>query len=223
VKEPRRLAIDDTMILPPAKDPASVQVFRGPNLVGPSKMDALPDRLAGPVILKVGDKITTDHIMPAGQLAIYRSNVPKYAQYVFSRVDADFAKRASAARDAHEAGFIVGGESYGQGSSREHAALCPRFLGIRAVLAKSIERIHQANLVNFGILPLTFAGAANAEKVQQGDVLAIDDLHAAVAGRDTLTITNVTRGTSFDVRLAASERERKILRAGGVLNMAARK
>jgi aconitate hydratase len=223
VKEPRRLVIDDTMILPPAKDPASVQVFRGPNLVGPSKMDALPDRLAGPIVLKVGDKITTDHIMPAGQLAVYRSNVPKYAQFVFSRVDAEFAKRASAARDTGKAGFIVGGESYGQGSSREHAALCPRFLGVRAVLAKSIERIHQANLINFGILSLVFASPADADKVQQGDMLELADLKAAVAGCDTITVRNTTRGTSFDVRLAASERERKILLAGGVLNMAARK
>ena len=220
VKEPRRLVIDDTMILAPAKDPASVQVFRGPNLVGPAKMDALPDRLAGPVALKVGDKITTDHIMPAGQLAVYRSNVPKYAQYVFSRVDAEFSKRCAAARDAGKAVFIVGGESYGQGSSREHAALCPRFLGVRAVVAKSIERIHQANLINFGILPLTFVDPADAEKVQQGDELEMADLRAAVAGRDTLTVNNVTRGSTFDACLKASERERKILRAGGVLNPA---
>ena len=222
VKEPRRLAIDDSMILGPAADPASVEVVRGPNLVGPSKMDALPDRLAGPVALKVGDKITTDHIMPAGQLAIYRSNVPKYAQYVFSRVDADFAKRCEAARDAGRANFIVGGESYGQGSSREHAALCPRHLGVRAVLAKSIERIHQANLVNFGILPLVFVDPKSADEVGQGDELELADLKAAVAERETVAVWNVTRGTTFHARLPASERERRILLAGGVLNLAGR-
>ncbi len=220
VREPRRLVIDDSMILPPATDPASVEVFRGPNLVGPPPMEALPDRLAGPVALKVGDKITTDHIMPAGQLAIYRSNVPKYAQYVFSRVDPEFPARCVRTRDAGKANFIVGGASYGQGSSREHAALCPRFLGVRAVIAKSIERIHQANLVNFGILPLVFADPADAEKVAQGDDLELAGLAAAVAGQDVLAVRNATRGETFNVRLAVSPRERKILLAGGVLNMA---
>jgi aconitate hydratase len=221
VREPRHPVIDDSMILAPAKDPASVEIFRGPNLVGPSKMEALPDRLAGPVAIVVGDKITTDHIMPAGQLAIYRSNVPKYAQYVFGRVDPEFAKRCTAARDAGKANFIVGGESYGQGSSREHAALCPRFLGVRAVIVKSIERIHQANLVNFGILPLTLADPKAAEGIRQGDELEIADLQAAVEARETLPVRNLSRGTTFDVRLRVSGRERKILRAGGVLNMAA--
>jgi len=219
VREPHRLVIDDSMILPPPTDPASVEVFRGPNLVGPPPMEALPDRLAGPVALKVGDKITTDHIMPAGQLAIYRSNVPKYAQYVFSRVDAEFSARAAAARDAGKAAIIVAGESYGQGSSREHAALCPRFLGVRAVIARSIERIHQANLVNFGILPLVFADAADAEKAAQGDELELSDLLAAVAGRNGVTVRNTTRPATFVVRLQVSPRERRILLAGGVLNM----
>ncbi|MBE3070645.1 MAG: aconitate hydratase, partial [Planctomycetes bacterium] len=154
-----------------------------------------------------------------GQLAIYRSNVPKYAQYVFSRVDAEFAARATAARDAGKAAIIVAGESYGQGSSREHAALCPRFLGVRAVIARSIERIHQANLVNFGILPLVFSDAADAEKVAQGDELELSDLLAAVAGRDVLTVRSTTRQATFDVRLQISPRERRILLAGGVLNM----
>jgi aconitate hydratase len=221
VKEPKRLLIDDSMILAPAADPASVEVFRGPNLVGPQPMDALPDRLAGPAALVVGDKITTDHIMPAGQLAIYRSNVPKYASYVFFRVDPTFATRCIEARDKGRANFIVGGESYGQGSSREHAALCPRFLGVRAVLAKSIERIHQANLINFGILPLVFADPADAAKVRQGDELELAGLLAAVRGGDTVAVRNVTQGTSFDARLKVSAREREILLAGGVLNLAA--
>ena len=220
VREPRRLAIDDSMILPPAAAPDAVEVFRGPNQVGPPPMEALPDRLAGRVALAVGDGITTDHIMPAGKLTIYRSNVPKYAEFVFSRVDPDFASRCAEARDAGKANFIVAGESYGQGSSREHAALCPRVLGVRAVLAKSIERIHQANLVNFGILPLVFAGPADAESVGQGDELEVADLRTAVAERDTVTVRNVTRGTEFAARLHVSPRERRILLAGGVLNLA---
>ena len=183
-------------------------------------MEALPDRLAGPVALAVGDKITTDHIMPAGKLTIYRSNVPKYAEFVFSRVDDGFASRCAETRDAGKANVIVAGASYGQGSSREHAALCPRFLGVRVVLAKSIERIHQANLVNFGILPLLFTDPANAEKIGQGDELELADLRTAVAERDAVTVRNLTRGTEFEARLNASPRQRRILLAGGVLNLA---
>jgi len=223
IREPKRLLIDDSMILAPAKNPDKVEVFRGPNLVGPAPMDALPDRLGGPVALVVGDKITTDHIMPAGQLAIYRSNVPKYASYVFYRVDPTFAGRCIAARDKGQANFIVGGESYGQGSSREHAALCPRFLGVRAVLAKTIERIHQANLVNFGILPLVFADPKDARKIHAGDELELAGLRTAVRKGETLSVRNATQGFKFDVRLAASSRQRKILLAGGVLNIAGKK
>jgi aconitate hydratase len=174
------------------------------------------------VALVVGDKITTDHIMPAGQLAIYRSNVPKYASYVFYRVDPNFATRAAEARDSGKANFIVAGESYGQGSSREHAALCPRFLGVRAVIAKSIERIHQANLVNFGILPLVPADPKIADDIRLGDELQLENLKESVARRETVTVRNVTRGTAFEARLKASQRERKILLAGGVLNLAAK-
>ena len=220
VRLPRHLALDDSLVLQPAENPDEVEVFRGPNLVGPPPMEALPDRLAGPVALAVGDYVTTDHIMPAGKLTIYRSNVPKYAEFVFSRVDDGFASRCAEARDAGKANVIVAGASYGQGSSREHAALCPRFLGVRAVLAKSIERIHQANLVNFGILPLVFADPADAEKVRQGDELELADLRTAVAEHDTVTVRNVTRGAEFEVRLNASPRQRRILLAGGVLNLA---
>jgi aconitate hydratase len=220
IKEPARLLIDDAMILPPAADPKSIKVFHGPNIVGPKPMDALPDRLAGPVTLLVGDKITTDHIMPAGALAVYRSNVPKYSQYVFYRVDPTFSERCTANRDAGKANIIVGGESYGQGSSREHAALCPRYLGVRAVIAKSIERIHQANLVNFGILPLIFAKAADAAKIRQGDELELVDLIDAVCQRDTIGVRRVAGGETFEVRLQVSPRERTILLAGGVLNIA---
>jgi aconitate hydratase len=216
----RRLLIDDSMILAPSATPEQIEVFRGPNIVGPQPMDALPDRLAGPVTLRVGDKITTDHIMPAGALAVYRSNVPKYAQYVFARVDPEFSVRCLKARDAGKANFIVGGESYGQGSSREHAALCPRFLGVRAVIARSIERIHQANLVNFGILPLVFTDPKDAENIRQGDELEMACLKAAVASRELVTVRNVTRGTQFEALLKVSERERGILLAGGVLNLA---
>ena len=225
VKEPKRYLLDDSLILPPAEDSrrAGIEVVRGPNLVGPPPMDALPDRIAGPVALKVGDKITTDHIMPAGRLAVYRSNVPKYAEYVFSRVDPDFAGRAAKNRDAGKVNFIVAGESYGQGSSREHAALCPRYLGVRAVLARSIERIHQANLANFGILPLLFEDPKDYERLSQGDELEMTGLRAAVQGDAPLSLRNRTRGTLMRVRLVASERQREALLAGGVLSLVAGK
>ncbi|MFO8013308.1 MAG: aconitate hydratase [Phycisphaerae bacterium] len=223
VRLPRRLVIDEAMILPPADDPDAVEVVRGPNIVPPPPFDALPETLAGPVALKVGDKITTDHIMPAGRLAIYRSNVPKYAEYVFSRVDETFAERCIEARDAGRANVVVAGESYGQGSSREHAALCPRFLGVRAVIAKSIERIHQANLVNFGILPLVFEDPDDYDAVDPGDDLELADLRAAVADRETVTVRNATKGTEIEVRLEASPRQRTSLLAGGVLNQMAGK
>jgi len=221
VRLPRRLVIDDAMLLPPADEPASVTVVRGPNIVPPPPLEALPDALSGPVALKVGDKITTDHIMPAGRLAIYRSNVPKYAEYVFNRLDETFADRCIASRDAGRANVVVGGESYGQGSSREHAALCPRFLGVRAVIARSIERIHQANLVNFGILPLLFENPADYDAVENGDDLELADLRAAVAERETFTVRNATKGTTMQVRLEASPEQRQSLLAGGVLNLAA--
>jgi aconitate hydratase len=214
-----RLVINDSMILAPAADPKAIEVFRGPNLVGPPPMDTLPDRLAGPVAIQVGDKITTDHIMPAGALTVYRSNVPKYAQYVFHRVDADFASRCLKTRDAGKANFIVAGSSYGQGSSREHAALCPRFLGVRAVLAKNIERIHQDNLINFGILPLVFASCDDAAGIRQGDDLELDGLRAAVTEGGTVTVRNATRGLTIQMRLDVSDRQRRILLAGGVLNL----
>ena len=225
IAEPERYVIDDSMILAPAPEPrrAGIEVFRGPNLVGPPPMATLPDRLAGPVALKVGDKITTDHIMPAGRLAIYRSNVPKYAEYVFARVDASFASRASATRDAGRANFIVAGESYGQGSSREHAALCPRYLGVRAVLAKSIERIHQANLANFGILPLVFENPKDYDTIEPGDELAMEGLRDAVAKGGAITIRSAARGTAFKAILAASERQREALLAGGVLALVAKR
>jgi aconitate hydratase len=221
VEEPRRYLVDDSMVLAPAAEPGNVEVFRGPNLVGPPKFDALPDRLAGPVAIKVGDKITTDHIMPAGHLTVYRSNVPKYSTYVFHRVDETFAARAAGARDTGRAVFIVAGESYGQGSSREHAALCPRYLGVRAVLARSIERIHQANLVNFGILPLLFDRPEDYAAVEAGDELELASVQDAVRHGETLQIRNRTRGTTVAVRLLADPRQRDVLLAGGILNLIA--
>jgi len=160
--------------------------------------------------------------MPAGELLKYRSNVPQYAQYVFDPLNEKgqptFAQRALAAKGAGKAGVIVAGDSYGQGSSREHAALCPMYLGVRAVIARAIERIHQANLVNFAILPLTFASAADYDRIDAGDQLAVEDVAAAIASANSVKVRNTTKGFDFVCLLTLTPRQRKILAAGGLLN-----
>jgi aconitate hydratase len=157
--------------------------------------------------------------MPAGARLKYRSNVPAYSQYVFEAVDPEFAKRAAALRDAGKHNVIVAGESYGQGSSREHAAICPMFLGVRAVVAKTIERIHAANLINFGILPLAFENPADYDRIAAGDELRISNVRKAVEeGQAALTLKNVTQSVEIPLVAQFSERQRKILLAGGLLN-----
>jgi len=219
IKSPEKFLNDDSMLLPPSDD-GRVEVLKGPNIGHPPSGGPLVDELAGQVAIRVEDKITTDHIMPAGKLLSLRSNIPEYARHVFENVDAGFACRAAALRDQGRAAFIVAGLSYGQGSSREHAAICPRFLGVRAVLARSLERIHTANLVNFGILPLVFVDKKNYDRVSAGDELRMTGLLKSVADSETLTIENVTQGLKFEVRLMATDRSRKILLAGGLLNVA---
>ena len=212
------------MILPPPSptDAAAVEIVRGPTIVKPPRGEKLPDTINGEVLIKVGDKITTDHIMPAGALLKYRSNVPEYAKYVFNPLnepgEPTFAERGRSAKSAGKDGVIVSGDSYGQGSSREHAALCPMYLGVRVVIAKAIERMHQANLVNFGILPLTFADTSDYDRIEPGDELVIDDTNSAVVSAETVTVKNATRGFDFQCNVALAPRQRKILAAGGLLN-----
>ncbi|MBN2581424.1 MAG: aconitate hydratase, partial [Planctomycetes bacterium] len=219
IESPETFLVDDSMLVVPAAGSEKAAVLKGPNIGDPPSGEPLPDELIGRAALKVGDKITTDHIMPAGKLLRLRSNIPEYAKHVFENVDAEFAARAAALRDQGLAAFIVGGLSYGQGSSREHAAICPRFLGVRAVLARSFERIHTANLVNFGILPLVFADEADYDRVSAGDELRLTGLRKGVAKSGTIEVEDVTQGFTFTVKLDASERARKILLAGGLLNV----
>ena len=169
------------------------------------------------VAIKVGDKITTDHIMPAGARLKFRSNVPVYAKYVFEPVDPTFHDRCLANKAAGVGNVIVAGESYGQGSSREHAALCPMYLGVRAVLAKTIERIHAANLVNFGIVPFLFEDPADYDALEAGDALVLPDLAAAVAGSGEATVQVKRTGKAFKVRATLSDRQKAILLAGGLM------
>ncbi len=218
ISMPEQFWIDDSMVLPPAKDPLSVSVFRGPNIGDPPAADPLPDSIAGVVAIKVGDKITTDHIMPAGSRLKYRSNIPKYAEFVFEGVDASFSKKALENKKAGVHNVVVAGASYGQGSSREHAAICPMYLGVKAVIAKSFERIHAANLINFGILPLTFANEADYESIGANDKIEMSDIKSCLQAGKDLTLRNVTNGKTAALKYSLSSRQREILLAGGMLN-----
>jgi len=221
VAMPELFHIDDGMIIPPVsgEEAQDTELLRGPNIGAPPINTALPTTIRGQVTLKVGDKITTDHIIPAGDRMKYRSNIPRYADFVFETVDGDFAKRAAAIRDKGEHNVIVAGLSYGQGSSREHAAVCPMYLGVKAVIAKSFERIHTANLINFGILPLTFRNEADYNRIDQGDALEILDIREIIAGSRPLIVKNTTKDLEFEAVYDLSERQKAMILAGGALNL----
>jgi aconitate hydratase len=215
VTVPQRFMVNDNMIVPPLEDGDEVEVVRGPNIKPLPTRGPLHDPLEGELLLVMGDNITTDHIMPAGADVLpFRSNVPALSDYSFTRVDPTFPARARAAGG----GIVIGGENYGQGSSREHAALVPMYLGVQAVLAKSFARIHQANLVNVGILPLVFIDAADYERFQQGDQLRVAGLAEALRRGEPVTVENVTQGFAAQGRYDLSERQVEILLAGGLLN-----
>lgn len=214
VEMPGYFRIDDSAVLAPAKEEAAaeVEVLRGPNIKPIPEGKPVADEMKACLTLKVGDNITTDHIMPAGaKILPYRSNVPKLSEFCFGVCDADFSKKAIAAGQT----FIVGGSNYGQGSSREHAAMVPLYLGVRAVIAKSFARIHIANLINFGILPLTFADPADYDRLQQGEELT---LCGVMEGMDSGNITLKAGCGEITLNCALTERQKDILKAGGLLN-----
>ena len=213
---PEQFRIDDSAVLPPAPadEADAVEVLRGPNIQPFPQSRPFADTLTAELVLKVGDNITTDHIMPAGaKILPYRSNIPKLAEFCFTVCDPTFPARARAAGD----GIIVGGSNYGQGSSREHAALVPMYLGIRCVVAKSFARIHAANLINAGILPLTFENPDDYDALQPGAHLRIDDIRTGMAA-GKLTLTDTAAGKSYPVVCSLTERQQAILLAGGLLN-----
>jgi aconitate hydratase len=213
IQMPEHFSVDDSMILPPTEKSEDVQVQRGPNIHPAPRREPMQDSLELTVLLKVGDNITTDHISPAGAAYLpLRSNVPALAKHVFERVDPEFARRATESGPS----VIVGGSNYGQGSSREHAAMAPLQLGVRAVLAISFARIHLANLVNFGILPLTIS-EADYNTLADGHQLRIEALQDGIQARQ-LTIQNLSIGTKFAASLDITERQARILQAGGLLN-----
>ncbi len=216
-KEPSHYLINRNFLIPPKQDTSDVKVIKGPNIKDVSVKDALKDRIEAAVLLKLGDNITTDDIMPAGSKVLpFRSNIPAIANFVFSNLDNTFSSRAMEAKEKG-GGIIIGGENYGQGSSREHAAIAPMHLGIQAVIAKSFARIHRSNLINFGILPLEFVNAGDYEKTDQGDRLVINNISFVLSGTQEYTVENATKGYTFTVRSTLIERERDVVVKGGLL------
>jgi aconitate hydratase len=214
VEVPETFLVDDSMMVAPPDDGRDVTVRMGPNIKPIPTLDALPDEMSMPILLKGEDNITTDDILPGGAKVLpLRSNLPAISEHVYALKAPGFAAKAK----QHEAVAIVGGENYGQGSSREHAALAPRYLGVRVVLARSFARLHRANLINFGVLPLLITEAAY-EPLEEGDLLTLSGLRHAVRTSDRVAITDEKRGFAFEAGLDLSERERNILLAGGRLN-----
>jgi len=215
VRLPEFYEINDSLLLTPPADSSAVEIIRGPNIKPLPNFGVLEDTLAGTVLLKVVDNITTDHISPAGpKVLALRSNLPALAEFTFERVDKTFVSRAKEAGS----GFVVGGSNYGQGSAREQAALAPRFLGIKAVIAISFARIHRSNLVNFGVLPLTFAIAEGYGQVEQSDQLEIHNVRVQLQAGTSVIIKNITKGTEIAATHNLSGRELQILLDGGLLN-----
>lgn len=215
---PEKFEIDDSLILPPLKNWRDIYIYRGPNIKDLPENTSLPDKLSGKIVIKVRDKITTDHIMPAGPRLKYRSNIPKYAQYVFEEVDSSFSRRCLENKQKGKANFILGGESYGQGSSREHAALCPMYLGVKAVIVKSFERIHQANLINYGVLPLTFVNSLEYDKINPNDEVEITQIRNSLLKGKELILKDKSKGIQVKLTYNLTLREKNILLAGGMLN-----
>ncbi len=215
IELPREFFIDDSMIIPPADKPEEVEIVRGPNIAPLPLAEPMPEVIRGELLLKVGDNISTDTILPAGaKILPLRSNIPAISQYVFNYVDSTVPQRAKEAG----ASMIVGGANYGQGSSREHAALAPMYLGVKAVLAKTFARMHHTNLINFGILPLRFVDEADYERLNPGDVLQIANVRQAIRDGNQITVRNISQGYEFGARHDLTPRQVEIALAGGLLN-----
>jgi len=216
-REPSRYVINDNMLIKPQKDTHGMKVIKGPNIKEVPVKEPIGDKIEADVLLKLGDSITTDDIMPAGSTILpLRSNIPAISEYVFSNIDNTFSIRAKESK-VTGGGIIVGGENYGQGSSREHAAIAPMYLGIHAVIAKSFARIHRSNLINFGIIPLLFKTTDGYEKIGKGDRMIIEDIKKSLTGNQSYTVHNQTKNYSFEVSSNLNEREKEIILSGGLL------
>lgn len=214
---PEKFLINDNMIVKPVAA-SSVEIYRGPNIGAPPSNDPCLETLSGVATLKVGDKVTTDHIMPAGNRLKYRSNIPKYAEFVFEREDPTFAERSLANKAKGIHNVIVAGESYGQGSSREHAAICPMYLGVKMVVAQSMERIHRANLINFGIVPALFADVEDYAAVTQGELLMVEGLRTAITAGEQPVLVLKNSGKKVPLSIVLTARERQMILSGGLIN-----
>lgn len=217
VEMPEHFIVNDNMIEPPAsvEEAKDVEVLRGPNIKPFPKTEPLPDEISAKAVLKVGDNITTDHIMPAGaKILPYRSNIPYLSKFCFAVCDETFSERCKEERK----GFIIGGSNYGQGSSREHAALVPLYLGVKAVITKSFARIHVANLINAGILPFTFADESDYDKIDQMDELSLPNIREKVENSEEVILKNITKGEEYKLVSNFSKRQKDILLAGGLLD-----
>ncbi|TAL23661.1 MAG: aconitate hydratase, partial [Nitrospirae bacterium] len=215
--EPKKYLINRNFLTPPKKDTSGITVIKGPNIKEISVKEPLRDKIEAEILLKLGDNVTTDDIMPAGSKVLpFRSNIPKISEFVFSGIDPTFSQRAMKAKE-HGGGIVIGGENYGQGSSREHAAIAPMFLGLQAVIAKSFARIHKSNLINFGILPLTFRNPSDHEKIAQGDKVVIRDVIKSLGGDQIFTVENRTKDFTFWAVSDLNERQKEIIIKGGLL------
>lgn len=214
---PEKFLVNDNMIVPPVKaeDMDSVEVLRGPNIKPFPTSEPMPQEITARVSLKVGDNITTDHIMPAGaKILPLRSNIPEISKYCFAVCDESFHDRALEMGKS----IVIGGSNYGQGSSREHAALAPLYLGVKAVITKSFARIHMANLINAGIIPMTFVDEADYDRIDANDELTIPNVAEQIKNSDVIKVTNVTKGFDFECSVSFSDRQKEMLYAGGLLN-----
>jgi aconitate hydratase len=212
---PKRFTINDNLIDAPAASSDMVEVEQGPNIKPFPINEAMPETIAKKALLIVGDNITTDHIMPAGaKILPYRSNIPKLSEFCFVRCDEEFPSRAR----QWGGGIIIGGSNYGQGSSREHAALVPLYLGVKAVIAKSFARIHAANLINNGIIPITFADPDDYDRFELGDELELPNVRERIMNGEAIEIVNVTKNVTMNGVVTLSERQKQMLCAGGLLN-----
>lgn len=216
IAEPESFTVNDNMIIPPEKH-KDIKIIKGPNIKEVPVKEPLEETIEAEVLLKLGDNITTDDILPAGsQVLPYRSNIPMISTFAFKNIDETFYERAIKAKQKG-GGIIVGGENYGQGSSREHAAIAPMYLGVKAVIAKSFARIHRANLINFGILPLIFANPEDYEKVDQADILRISNLVERVKGEQKYEVLNESKNIAFEAYSNLNEKEKELILSGGLL------
>lgn len=218
IQEPDRYQVDDNMFIFPDETIRETPIFRGPNIGEPPRSEKMALSLSGRVMIKLGDNITTDHITPAGARLKYRSNVPKYAEYVFENVDPTFSGRCLKNKAEGIHNIIVASESYGQGSSREHASMCPMYLGVKAVVAKSFERIHSANLVNFGILPLVFHKPADYDRIEPNDPLSAENWRDNVTAGRPVNLINHRTGETIECITTLSEKQIAVVLDGGLLN-----